>query len=758
VYNEAGVITPTVRPEPAIEPRPPQDYPLFPEPRPVPDLPQINPTSVITVETTADLPGAISATCISNSDSPCTLRRALRQASEAPADQRPILVRFNLDTSDPGYDADTDTWLFEVTSSGTDGTLEVEGGGVIIDGTTQPGGRTDGPPIVINGSPLAIGGTLPSQGYVVRGLLLLNNTLTVNGSRTFIGDNWFGLNPDGQSIYFPGDGTPTSSQRSGVRLTNRASEVVVRNNRFAGSGGIALDIESSDSFIADNYIGTRADGSVPPPPDASLRCNQNPASGNWFGGSGIQMSGSRNQLTNNVLAGLLQIGVEAGPTAIDMSGAQHLLFNNRIGVDAAGTPSYACGFGIQVDGEFSRVISNTISNTNSEAFFIGGEGNFGIEIQSNQVSDVEGYVRYGEQVPTALIAFNAAQITSVNGTTVEGTSGADSPCPYCTVEVFLDDEDNERETLESLAVTTADADGNWTATLARAIDPAAGERLRTMSTLNDLNIVAGFEAGTTIPAPSSTLYPVVALEGLTIAGPTAGEIGTTYTYTATILPTSAGRPVEVFATFEDLGSDTTTLNETADSVVYTAAWNEPGVKTLVVTATNEVSTITDTLDVTIGSSGSGSSTPVSPGEPTTFEPTPGVAVNFPVGSAGQNIIVTYTDQSDRTPPADFLVLRRIVLLAEDGAGQPVSSTAAPFGVSFTIEDTELPAGTTASDVQVYYWDGNTWVLVNELMRPALAAALNFGFDTTQFTEFVAGVPQAGPGGGSETLYLPLVQR
>jgi hypothetical protein len=510
-----------------------------------------------------------------------------------------VLVRFNLDTSDPGYDAETGTWLFEVTSAGTSGNLpEVEGGEVIIDGTTQPGGRTDGPPIVIDGSPLTIGSTLPSSNYIVRGLLLLNNTLTVNGSRAFIVDNWFGLTPDGEGIYFPGDGDPNSSQRSGVRLTNRASEVVVRDNRFVGSGGIALDIESSDSIIAGNYIGTRADGSVPPPPDESLRCNENPASGNWFGGGGVQLSGSRNQLTNNVIAGLSQIGADT--TAINMSGAQHLLFNNRIGVDATGTPSYACGFGIQVDGEFSRVISNTISNTNSEAFFIGGEGNFGIEIQGNRVSDVSGYTEYGIQVPTALVAFNPAAITSVAGTTVEGTSGADSPCPYCTVEVFLEDEDDEIETLESLALTTADADGNWTATLARAIDTAAGERLRTMSTLNDLNIVAGFEAGTTKPAPSASLYPVVALAGLVVEGPTSGALDTTYTFTATIQPANAARPIEVTATFDDLESIPFTItDEISSTAVYEASWSEPGVKELVFTATNEVSTITERREITI---------------------------------------------------------------------------------------------------------------------------------------------------------------
>jgi hypothetical protein len=603
LYGESGIISPTIRPDTPAEPRPPQDYPLFPELRDVPDLPTPAVNSTIIVETSEDLPGAVSATCIT--DSPCTLRRALRQASEAPAAQRPVQIGFNLPTSDPGYDSETGTWLFEVIATGTDDTLEVEGGSVIIDGTTQPGGRTDGPPIVIDGSPLTIGGTLPSNNYIVRGLLMLNNNLIINGSNTFVVDNWFGYTLDGEGIYFPGGGDPNSSQRSGVRLTNRASNVVVRDNRFVGSGGIALDIESSDSIIDGNYIGTRVDGSVPPPPSEELRCNENPASGNWFGGGGIQLSGSRNQLTNNVIAGLSQIGADT--TALSMSGAQHLLTGNRIGVDATDTPSYICGFGIQVDGEFSQVLDNTLSGTASEAFFIGDDGNFGITLQGNEVSDVEGYVRYGDQVPTVLIAFNSAAITSVEGTTVEGTSGADSPCPYCTVEVFLEDDDDERETLESLAVTTADADGNWTATLSRAIDTAAGERLRTMSTLNDLNIVAGFEAGTTNPAPSASLYPVVALSGLTIEGPTSGALGTTYTFTATIQPANAARPVEVLATFEDLGSSLVTItDETGASAVYEASWGEPGDKELEFTATNEVSTITERRTITIGSAGSGS--------------------------------------------------------------------------------------------------------------------------------------------------------
>jgi hypothetical protein len=499
LYGETGILSTTVRPEPPVEVRPPQAYDLFPELRPVPDLPQINATSTITVETSEDLAGPISATCISHS--PCTLRRALTQASNLPANERPVLVRFNLDTSDPNYDATTSTWLLEL----ADTLPEVEGGQVIIDGATQPGGRTNGPPIVINGSPLTIGSTLPSSNYIVRGLLLLNNNLVINGSTTFVEDNWFGHTPDGQGIYFPGDGSPNASQRSGVRITDRASRVVVRNNRFVGSGGIALDIEGDDSFVTGNYLGTRVDGTVPTPPDEALRCNENPASGNWFGGGGIQLSGSRNQLTNNVIAGLSQMGADT--TAMSMVGSQHLLLNNRIGVDTTDTSGYVCGFGLQIDGEFSQVVSNTLANTASEAFFIGGEGNFGITLQGNQVRDVAGYVRYGNLVPTALIAFNAAAITRVDGTTVAGTSGSGSPCPYCTVEVFLDDDDDERETLESLARTTANADGTWTATLARPIDTEAGERLRTISTLNDLNIVPGFEAGTTNPAPSSTLYP-----------------------------------------------------------------------------------------------------------------------------------------------------------------------------------------------------------------------------------------------------------
>ena len=78
---------------------------------------------------------------------------------------------------------------------------------------------------------------------------------------------------------------------------------------------------------------------------------------------------------------------------------------------------------------------------------------------------------------------------------VKGTSGVGSPCPNCQIEVFLDDNDNIAETLDSLAVVQADASGNWQATLHRR--PIFGEGLRTMSTSTQNNTIPGLGSGTT---------------------------------------------------------------------------------------------------------------------------------------------------------------------------------------------------------------------------------------------------------------------
>ena len=71
-----------------------------------------------------------------------------------------------------------------------------------------------------------------------------------------------------------------------------------------GGGGGALN--GNYTTFANNYVGTIANGTVPgKETDPGLICSQ----WDWLGGSGISMSGDRNIVENNVIAGI-RIAVE----------------------------------------------------------------------------------------------------------------------------------------------------------------------------------------------------------------------------------------------------------------------------------------------------------------------------------------------------------------------------------------------------------------------------------------------------------------
>lgn len=600
LYGPAGVITPVpTPPDPPYVPQPPQPRAIFPTLRPVPPLPTPTYASVITVTSTQDNTGQ-SQTCYTEPNagntavSPCTLRRALTEASALPDAQRPVLIRFDISTSDPGYDATSETWTIRLTNGNLP---DIERGNITLDGTTQPGGRTDGPTIVIEGSPLIVARDNPLLGnYIIRGFLLRDASIQIDAADSFIEDNWAGYSLDGQQIFFPGD-SPGANNNASIRVGQFSQNVVVRNNRLAGSRSIGIDVEGNDSYVVGNYVGTRVDGTVPPPPNPADPCNPNPLSGNWYGGYGLQISGSRNQITDNVIAGLNAAGVSTPPESLNFSGNEHYIFNNRIGVDANNQPSFSCGTGMLVDGEFTQVLSNTIYGAGGEgAFFISGTGNNTVSLRDTAVISPSRYVGFGINVPVSLRFFNPARITSVSGTTVSGTAGNDSPCPFCTVELFLENDDDVIETLESLAVVTATQDGTWTATLPRPL--SANERLRTVTTLNDFDIIPNFEQGTTVPSPS-VLYPQVALTDVTLAGATTSEVGVANVYTATISPLEAGRPLSLTLEATDLDVVPVDLLEGNDTVSYTLTWAQPGTKTITVTASNEAGIVSDTLTVVV---------------------------------------------------------------------------------------------------------------------------------------------------------------
>ncbi len=135
--------------------------------------------TVITVDTSTDLDsGSGARTCTFTSGvfvaatDGCTLRRALLEAAARPPGDRPIAIRFNLSNADPNKDLEVSgTWTLPI-----DDTLPPlktasilnKTGQVTIDGATQPGGRTDGPKIIVDTNDFSL--QVESTDNVIRNL------------------------------------------------------------------------------------------------------------------------------------------------------------------------------------------------------------------------------------------------------------------------------------------------------------------------------------------------------------------------------------------------------------------------------------------------------------------------------------------------------------------------------------------------------------------------------------------------------------
>ncbi|WP_419596521.1 hypothetical protein, partial [Thiolapillus sp.] len=108
-------------------------------------------------------------------------------------------------------------------------------------------------------------------------------------------------------------------------------------------------------------------------------------------------------------------------------------------------------------------------------------------------------------VPVELRKFNPAKVSGINGTSVTGTQGDDAvlpgpttisaACPNCRIYLYADDLDGRIEAKEFLSEATADASGNWTATLSRSL--TADEGLRTQSMAMANGVIHFYGAGTT---------------------------------------------------------------------------------------------------------------------------------------------------------------------------------------------------------------------------------------------------------------------
>jgi hypothetical protein len=457
----------------------------------------------------------------------CTLRRAINEAYGA--GDRPVYINFDIPTSDPGYDSVLGVWKITLTGSTLYDLRELNGQ-TFLDGTTQPGGRSDGPKIIVDGQGSKNNGLiLRNNDNTVQGLAMqnfLNSHITLSSDGNLIKDCWFGLSDDGTTLS-SGDNTSPEGG-SGVALATGSDNNTIRDNVFAGFFGTAAAIRGSNNRFVGNRVGTRANGTVPIP----VQFDKHPCvSGAWTGGVGITVADDDNQIggptaaDGNVFAGLF-LDVAPGTTqrpAMDVSGDGHLIQNNVIGLDANGDLTGVCGRGLDFGNAPAgmQVLENTIVEPGLSAILMNGSTLNGNTLQGNLIwrdspwpdeqefnTFPEDAIAYGAWVPSALKTFRPARITDVTGTAVTGTAGQGSPCPLCTVEIFLDNTNGVTETLESLDLVTANASGIWNATLPAPLE--LGQGLRTMSTVPDDFTIIGLDTGTTsnLSTLQAATYPL----------------------------------------------------------------------------------------------------------------------------------------------------------------------------------------------------------------------------------------------------------
>ena len=182
--------------------------------------------TILTVDTTTDLEsGSRTKTCTYTAGvykaatDGCTLRRAILEAAARPPADRPITIQFALPESARTHTLATGgVWTLALesalpelkTASITDKT-----GRVTIDGATQPSGRTDGPPIVLQ---VAVSLQINSTENLLRNLAFQGGGgLLINEDNNTIEQIWMGLAVDGQSMVLKDASNPQNLAGGGIQ-------------------------------------------------------------------------------------------------------------------------------------------------------------------------------------------------------------------------------------------------------------------------------------------------------------------------------------------------------------------------------------------------------------------------------------------------------------------------------------------------------------------------------------------------------------
>ncbi len=470
--------------------------------------------TIIVVDSSADPDDSLGKTCIS--EPTCTLRRAIVQAVDDET-ERPVLIKFDIPKTDQGYNSTLGVWELEIyKTTRTEVYRRLKYGQITIDGTTQPGGRSGGPKIILigpgtgNKTGLIVGNsaTGADDENVIRGLGFQNlkTHMYVNSNDNLIEDNWFGLTSNGKGVYLRDDEPEDGSGNAGVALSAGVQDNMISDNVFLGFDGVAAAFRGERNEFSSNYVGTDAAGKVPgKQTDPDLICT--PV--DWLGGGGLSMEGDQHQIKDNIFAGLRQeiFHGSTQPDAISATGEDHQISENQIGKAKDGLNVGVCGRGVYLHGSPEGVLvnHNIIINPGYSGISLNGVLADANTFRSNVIKNrfqwteddfnpaPEDAIQLGPSIPFR--DFNPARVTKIDGKTVKGTNGYNSPCPKCVVELFLDDNNGIKEALQSLAVVTADDNGNWTAQIPSEL--TTDQRIRTTSTTAKYNTIPNTSAGTT---------------------------------------------------------------------------------------------------------------------------------------------------------------------------------------------------------------------------------------------------------------------
>jgi hypothetical protein len=364
----------------------------------------------------------------------------------------------------------------------------------------------------------------------------------------------------------------------------------------------------------------RADGTIP---FVANKCNFSgffdPTS-NWYGGGGITVNGAGNQVMTNTVAGMFNGGTDASarPPAIKVLGASgNDILNNIVGKDTAGYEAGVCGLAIDVSGNRHDILDNQIFDggiAETGAGFTEGsifinESSFTFNqmtVRRNLVKDGQGLViEFGPAVNSSnpIRKFNPGRVTDISGTSVQGTNGIYvdplgiapddvNECPGCTIDLYADDLDGLQETLELLATTVADGNGNWSATLSRAL--TSNEGLRTQSTTQAAETITGYGPNTSTAV--SVLY--VAPLDIQLQQPANVTANIEATFVITVTPGQVTLPLTFTVESDEHTPIVAALNTNVASL-SAYSWPTPGTKTMTITAENEIGSVTKLFTINV---------------------------------------------------------------------------------------------------------------------------------------------------------------